>query len=69
MAWTTDDIEALEKAIATGALIVEFKDRKLQYRSLDEMRLILSDMRGAVEAQTRTGGRVKQFRISSSRGF
>jgi hypothetical protein len=41
MAWTTQDIDALKQAIATGQLIVRSGDRSLQYRSLSEMREVL----------------------------
>lgn len=37
MAWTSDDLVVLEKAIATGATSVEYADKKVQYRSLEEM--------------------------------
>jgi len=38
MAWTPDDLTALDAAIATGALRVGYADGKsVTYRSLDEM--------------------------------
>jgi hypothetical protein len=37
MAWTTDQLDALEKAIAQGALRVRYSDKEVQYRSLSEM--------------------------------
>lgn len=37
MAWVLSDIEALEKAIATGATRVKYADKEVEYRSLDEM--------------------------------
>jgi len=48
MAWTQADIDALKKAIKTGARRVEFGSgetrRVVEYRSLVEMQLILADM-------------------------
>lgn len=35
--FTTDQYEALNKAIAQGTLTVEYGDKKVTYRSLDEM--------------------------------
>ena len=45
MAWTTQDLQALEQAIATGARKVKYSDKEVEYRDLDEMYLILSDMK------------------------
>lgn len=43
MAFTTADVAALERAMATGANKVRFADgREVTYRSLDEMRRILA---------------------------
>lgn len=43
MAWTTSDLEALEKAIASGTTRVKYSDREVNYRTLDEM-LKIRDM-------------------------
>lgn len=45
MAYTQDQIEALEKAIAEGVLSVQYADKRVQYRSLDEMIRILNMMK------------------------
>lgn len=37
MAWTTADLEALDKSIAKGVTSVRYADRTVQYRSLEEM--------------------------------
>lgn len=37
MAWTTAQLKALEDAIANGSLVVQYGDKRVQYRSLDEM--------------------------------
>ena len=37
MAWTTDQLTALETAISQGALRVRYSDKEVQYRSLSEM--------------------------------
>lgn len=37
MAWTQSDLEAIEKAIATGARECWYGDKRVAYRSLDEM--------------------------------
>jgi hypothetical protein len=37
MAWTLARSEQLEEAIGTGALEVQYTDKRVKYRSLDEM--------------------------------
>jgi len=43
--FTTEQISALEKAIAEGTLEVTYGDKRVKYRSLDEMIRTLSLMR------------------------
>ena len=35
--WTTEDLAAIESAIAKGVKTVKYTDREVTYRSLDEM--------------------------------
>lgn len=42
---TLEDLQALEKAIALGAVQVEYSDRKVTYRSLEDMYKIRKAMR------------------------
>lgn len=37
MAWTQQELDALDKAIATGVTEVRHNNRTVRYRSLDEM--------------------------------
>lgn len=52
MAWTQTDIDELRKAIALGAKEVEFgagpDRRRTVFRTLEEMRSLLSEMEAAV---------------------
>lgn len=51
MAFTTDQLTAVETAIATGELTVKFNDRLVTYRSVDELKasrdLIRAELAGA----------------------
>lgn len=47
MAFTSADIDAIDRAIASGELMVRFSDRQVQYRSLDE----LLKARAAIQAE------------------
>lgn len=48
MSWTTDDLHALNRAIALGMRRVEYHDRIVEYRSLDEMVRIRKMMMGVL---------------------
>lgn len=37
MAWTQDDLDRLEKAIASGARRVRFQTHEVEYQSIDAM--------------------------------
>lgn len=70
--YTVDQIRAMRaelgKAIATGATLVRFADRQVQYRSLDEMRRTVSLLEE--ELASRTGGRrLRRLRVGSRKGF
>lgn len=45
MAWTSEDLAALQAAIATGAKRVTYSDKTVEYRDLAEMNQILTDMK------------------------
>jgi len=48
MAFTQQQIEILEKAIAQGTTRVKYQDREVTYRSLEEMMQILNMMKKAL---------------------
>lgn len=37
MAWTQDQLDAIEEAIASGTLEVQYADKKVTYRSLTDL--------------------------------
>ena len=45
MAYTLDQLTALESAIAQGATRVKYSDKEVEYRGLDEMNRIRQQMR------------------------
>lgn len=55
--WTTDDLAAIEKAIASGALRVEYNDRTVVYKSMDELLRARTVIRRALGCEKR-GGRI-----------
>lgn len=57
MPFTTSDLAAIDKAIASGELSVQFGDRKVLYRSIDELlkarELVISDLNTGSMSTTR----------------
>lgn len=61
MAYTQEQVAALETAIATGALTVRNANGEfVTYRSLAEMRSVLGEMKRALTAPIDRGPRVAQ---------
>lgn len=52
LAYTQQQADDLRAAIASGQLLVRSGDRQVQYRSLDEMRRLLSDMEAEISSGT-----------------
>lgn len=54
MAATQQDIDDLEAALFSGALTVEYRDKKVTYRSQEEMRALLRSMRAELNPPAST---------------
>ena len=61
MAWTSDDLTALERAIANGTRSVRYKDRSVEYRSLDEMIRIRDLITQSLASRPAPSAHVAQF--------
>ncbi len=61
MAYTSAQLEALEAAMAEGVLTVEYADRRVTYRSLDEMRRLRDDIRSELGLASSGSRRYAQF--------
>jgi len=61
------DAQTLREAIASGVKVVQYSDRRVEYRSLAEMREILGIIEAVVEAPISGFGRTfrKYFRLDS----
>lgn len=64
MAWTTDDVARLERAIASGKTRVSFGDRTVEYADLDAMRRARREMLD--ELATDTTKRKRVIRITQT---
>lgn len=64
MAWMQSDLDAIDKALASGELTVHFADRSVTYRSLDELlriRALISDA-----LQNQAGTTPERFSLAKS---
>lgn len=72
MAFTETQLQALESALAKGERRVTFGDKTVEYRSVEELRVAMRDVRrGLSEQATATGlwpGASRQIRINTSKG-
>lgn len=63
--FTSTDLDAVRRAIATGELIVEYGDRKVTYRSIDDLLKAEQHIATALSSATRS----KQSFGTASKGF
>ena len=72
MAYTQDQLTALEAALAKGERRVTFGDKTVEYRSVEELRVAIRDVRrGLLEQAASTGlwpGAPRQIRLNTSKG-
>lgn len=66
MAWTQAQLTALEKSIAKGVREVEYRDKVITYRSLDEMFKLRNEMRKDLGIVCKNGGKKL---ISTNKGL
>lgn len=65
VAFSQSDLESIQRAIARGELIVEFSDRKVTYRSVDDLLKAEAHIAAAISTTPRS----KQSFGTSSKGF
>lgn len=54
MAFTNDDLAALDRAIASGELTIRTNDRQVTYRSIDELKMARELVASGLAAQAAT---------------
>ena len=73
MAYTEVQLQALESALAKGEHRVSFGDKTVEYRSVEEIKAAIREVkRGISEQATATGlwpGPPRQIRVTTSKGF
>jgi len=68
MAFTVDQLDALEEAIASGSLVVKYADKSRTYRSLDDLLKLRAIIRRAL-GLSNTSGTPHQVRPVNRSGW
>jgi hypothetical protein len=66
--FTEAEYTALKKAIASGALVVRYEDKQVEYRSIEQMERVLSKMERELKGTAGTDI-IRQARIKTTKGF
>jgi hypothetical protein len=73
MSFTQTQLEALQTALTQGERRVSFGDKTVEYRSVDELRLAIREVkRGLSDQAAATNlwpGSPRQIRITTTKGF
>ena len=73
MAYTQAQLQALETALAKGEHRVSFGDKTVEYRSVDELKEAIREVkRSILEQAAATGlwpGAPRQIRVTTQKGF
>jgi hypothetical protein len=69
MAYTQDQLTALELAIAKGERSVSFGDRTVVYRGVDEMLSAMRVIKNDLQANIGGLPPLRQIRVNTSKGF
>jgi hypothetical protein len=69
MAYTQTQLIALEAALASGTLRVTFEGRSIEYRSVDELKKAIAEVKAGLAAADPTRPRTRVIRTYTSKGF
>jgi hypothetical protein len=68
MAYTAEQLQTLKDAYAQGVLEVQYGDKKIVYRSKDDMKELIAEIEGTLQAATGNTGLRKKF-VSFNKGL
>ena len=68
MSYTTDQLNALRQALATGERRVTFGDKTVEYRSVEELQAAIREVEAALAKENATP-LARQIRITTAKGF
>ena len=68
MAYTADQLAALQNALARGEQRVTFADKTVEYRTVKELKDAIEEVRRGLAAQSGVPT-TRQIRVTTSKGF
>lgn len=73
MAYTQEQLDALQAALAKGEKRVTFADKTVEYRTVEELRLAIREVQADLYRQSVDTGlwppAPRQIRVTTSKGF
>lgn len=73
MAYTPQQLTALQNALAMGEHRVTFADKTVEYRSVDELKAAIREVQSGLTAQGAAQGmrspKTRQIRFTTGKGF
>ena len=68
MTYTTPQLEALKRALATGERRVSFGDKTVEYRSVEELQAAIRTLETEI-ARNAGASPKRQIRVTTAKGF
>ena len=68
MSYTTTQLEALKRALATGERRVGFGDKTVEYRSVEELQAAIRTVEAEI-ARNAGASPKRQIRVTTAKGF
>lgn len=68
MSYTTIQLDALKRALATGERRVSFSDKTVEYRSIEELQAAIRTVEAEI-ARNAGASPKRQIRVTTAKGF
>ena len=68
MSYTTNQLDALKRALATGERRVSFGDKTVEYRSVEELQEAIRTVEAELARRAGTPAK-RQIRVTTAKGF
>lgn len=68
MTYTSEQLDALKRALATGERRVSFGDKMVEYRSIEELQAAMRTVKAELARDTGKSTK-RQIRVTTAKGF
>lgn len=68
MSYTTTQLDALKRALATGERRVSFGDKMVEYRTVEELQTAIRTVEGEIARNAGVSPK-RQIRVTTAKGF